>query len=87
MAQEGQEHSLQLKQRRKLSITGVTEVISFEDTAIVLQTSTGDLIVQGQELKLKTLSQEGGQVSVEGTVSALIYEQPRQEGFLRRLFQ
>ena len=86
MAQEGQEHSLQLKQRKKLSITGVTEVISFEDTAIVLQTSMGDLVVQGQELKLKTLSLEGGQVSVEGTVSALVYEQPRQEGFLRRLF-
>jgi len=87
MVQEGQEHSLQLKQRKKLTMTGVTEVVSFEETMIVLQTSMGNLVVQGQELKLKTLSLDGGQVAVDGNISALIYEEPRQSGFLRRLFQ
>ena len=86
MVQEGQEHSLQLKQRRKLTMTGVTEVVSFEDTAVVLQTSMGDLVVQGHDLQLKTLSVEGGQVVVEGSISALVYEEPRQSGW-RRLFR
>lgn len=86
MVQEGQEHSLQLKQRRKLTMTGVTEVVSFEDTAVVLQTAMGDLVVQGHDLQLKTLSVEGGQVVVEGSISALVYEEPRQS-FWGRLFR
>lgn len=79
-------HKLQLNERRQLTMTGVTEVVSFEENAVVLQTSLGTLIVQGRELQLKTLSLEGGQVAVDGSVSALIYEEPRQGGW-RRLFR
>lgn len=78
-------HKLQLAERRQLTMTGVTEVVSFEETAVVLHTSLGTLIVQGQELKLKTLSLDGGQVAVDGTISALIYEEPRLSGWRRLL--
>ena len=86
MAEEHLPHKLQLNERRSLTMTGVSEVVSFEDTAVVLQTGLGTLIVQGQDLKLKTLSLDGGQVAVDGTISALIYEEPRQGGW-RRLFR
>lgn len=79
-------HKLQLNERRQLTVTGVTEVVSFDETAVVLQTSLGTLIVQGRELQLKTLSQEGGQVAVDGTVSSLIYEEPRTGSWRQRLF-
>ena len=78
-------HELSLKERRELTMTGVTEVVSFEENAVVLHTGLGTLIVQGKGLQLKTLSLEGGQVAVEGTVSALIYEEPRVGGW-RRIF-
>ena len=86
MEQEQMPHRLALSERKKLTVTGVTEVISFEDTAVVLQTGLGMLTVQGSELQLKTLSLEGGQVEVEGNIAALIYEEPRQGGWLSRLF-
>ena len=87
MAEEQFPHKLTLNDRRQLTMTGVTEVVSFEDTAVVLRTSLGTLMVQGQDLQLKTLSLEGGQVAVDGTVSALVYEEPRQSGgWLHRLF-
>lgn len=70
-------HKLSLNERRALTMTGVTEVVSFEEQAVVLNTSLGTLLVQGKELKLRTLSLEGGQVAVEGEISALIYEEPR----------
>ena len=79
-------HKLTLNERRQLTMTGVTEVVSFEDSAVVLQTSLGTLIVQGRELQLKTLSLEGGQVAVDGSVTALIYEEPRTGGWRQRLF-
>lgn len=80
-------HKLTLEQRKKLTITGVTEVVSFEDTAVVLKTALGTLVIQGQQLQLKTLSLDGGQVDVDGTVSGILYEEPRPAGgVLRRLF-
>ena len=87
MTEEQFPHKLTLNERKSLTMSGVTEVVSFEETAVVLKTSLGLLTIQGQELKLKTLSLEGGQMEVDGEVSALIYEQPRSEGFWQRLWQ
>ena len=72
-------HKLTLDERSRLTMTGVTEVVSFDDTTVVLRTALGDLEVQGQELKLKALSPEGGQVAVDGHINALYYEEPRQK--------
>lgn len=80
-------HKLTLNQREDLSVTGVSEVVSFDETAVVLKTHLGTLVVQGEGLVLKTLSVEGGQVSVSGHIGSLIYEEPRSEGFFRRLFR
>ena len=79
-------HSLQLKDRRNLTMSGVTEVVSFDDLSVVLKTSLGTLTVQGQELQLKTLSLDGGQVAVEGSVTALVYVEPRSGTWRQRLF-
>ena len=80
-------HKLTLNERKSLTMTGVTEVVSFDETAVVLQTSLGLLTVQGQDLKLKTLSLEGGQVAVDGQIVALIYEEPREAGLWQRLWR
>lgn len=79
-------HKLALDGRKSLTMTGVTEVISFDDTAVLLRTSLGDLSVHGQQLQLKNLSLDGGQVAVEGSIAALVYEEPRRGGGLKRLF-
>ena len=86
MTQARSPHKISLDQRQKLAVTGVTEVVSFDDTAVVLRTELGALLVQGRDLQLKTLSVDGGQVEVDGSVSALNYEEPRdRQGWLRRL--
>ena len=80
-------HKLTLNERRQLTMNGVTEVVSFDDTSVVLRTNMGVLTVHGKELQLKNLSLDGGQVAVDGHISALIYEEPRQGGgWLSRLF-
>lgn len=75
-------HKLVLNERSHLTVTGVTQVVSFDESAVIVHTELGTLVVQGKDLQLKTLLPEGGQVVVEGTVSALIYEQPRPAGSL-----
>ena len=80
-------HKLTLNERSSLSMTGVTEVVSFDDSTVILHTALGTLVVQGRDLQLKTLSPDGGQVAVAGNVSALIYEEPRSSASLwHRLF-
>ena len=79
-------HKLTLDERKRLTMTGVTEVVSFDEAAVVLRTVLGMLEVQGQELKLKTLSLDGGQVAVDGQICALYYEEPREKRNFRGLF-
>ena len=79
-------HKLTLNERKSLTMTGVSEVVSFDENTVVLRTALGTLLVHGKELQLKNLTPEGGQVTIGGTVAALIYEEPRPTGnWLRRL--
>lgn len=80
-------HKLTLNERQQLIVTGVSEVVSFDESTVVLTTDMGTLVVAGSQLQLKNLSVEGGQVAVEGTVTAMSYEEPRPAGgWLHRLF-
>ncbi len=85
MQEEQVAHGLRLDRREKLTMTGVTEVVSFDENMVVLRTGLGALNVHGRELQMKNLSLEGGQVAVEGQISALIYQEPRARGW-RGLF-
>ena len=80
-------HKLQLSDRKFLSMTGVTEVIRFDEEQVLLRTCLGILAVQGKDLQLKMLSPQGGEVSVEGQITALFYQQGVSGGGkLRRWF-
>lgn len=83
---EGLPHKLTLEERKKLTMTGVTEVEHFEEELARLVTERGTVSIHGRELKLKCLSLDGGQVSVTGEVDAVIYEQAREKG-RRRLWR
>lgn len=88
MEQPSMEHKLCLTDRKKLTMTGVTEVIRFDDTTVVLKTGLGSLVIQGKDLQLKELSTDGGQMAVLGTITALGYQEQRSaSGWLSRLFQ
>lgn len=73
-------HKVMLSDRKKLTVTGVSEVISFDETAVHMETVQGSLMVHGTGLRLKNLSPEGGQLEITGTVEAMIYEEPRRKG-------
>ena len=78
-------HKLTLQQREDLTMTGVTEVVSFDEASVILKTHLGTLTVLGENLILKTLSLDGGQVAITGHIHSLVYEEPRDAGFWRKL--
>lgn len=82
-------HSIVLKDRANLTVTGVTDVDSFDETAIVAYTDIGELTIKGTELKINNLSTESGDLSVEGNISALSYAEslPKNTSFFGKLFR
>ena len=81
-------HSVILEERTKLTVTGVDEVLSFDENEVTMRTSRGSLIVRGSELHVGKLAIDTGELGIDGTVSELLYEEEQQrgEGFWARLF-
>ena len=75
-------HNVNLEGRGKLTVTGVRDVESFDESLIVLDTVRGVLLVHGRDLHLQLLSLEGGQAVVDGLVDSLTYEEERKSGGL-----
>ena len=83
-------HELSVKDRRVLSVSGVKEMLGFDERSVRMQTADGELLVEGEDLRVKTLDPDHGQVPVEGRIHALYYpeeEPPRRDGFWARLFK
>ncbi len=70
-------HKLTLDERKKLTLTGASEVVRFDEELVELRTSGGTVLVTGQELKLKCLSLEDGTVVVQGRIDGISYEEPK----------
>ena len=81
------EQKLSLEDRSRLLVTGVSQVLRFEEELVVLETNLGMLHVHGRELKVQDLSLEGSRAVVAGEVSALIFEEPRERSLLGRLLR
>ena len=80
-------HAISLQDRRKLTVSGVEDVESFDENAIVLQTAGGFLVLRGSALHIDRLSIEGGELLVTGHIDSLVYEEPAVKGgFFARIF-
>lgn len=82
-------HHVTMEERSSLTVSGVSDVERFDENEIVMSTSRGTLVVRGEELHIEKLSLDGGDLKVEGSVDALVYEDDgdgRERGLLARLF-
>ena len=72
-----------MEERKKLTLTGATEVVHFDEELVELNTDLGPLLIEGSGLKLKCLSLDDGTIVVEGDLCALRYDGGRKRGLLR----
>ena len=84
--------NLILENREKLSITGVNDVLSFDDQVIILETELGMLTVKGENLRVNKLSIDTSEVIVEGEISYLSYSDKEREkdkggSFISKIFK
>ena len=87
---EEQAHHLELSRREKGTVTGVLEVIAFDEHEILLKTSQGMLTIKGNDLHVSRLDLDSGETELERKVDALLYsgKEPKKKkgSALARLF-
>jgi len=88
----GLSHKLELHNREKGTVTGVLDVISFDENTIVLDTDMGLLTIKGKDLHVSRLSLEKGELDLEGRTDSLVYSsnegyRKSNQSLLSRLFK
>lgn len=68
-------HTIKMEQRENIFITGVNDVISFDEEAVIADTQMDILIIRGQNLHVNKLNLEDGELSIDGEITGLNYEQ------------
>lgn len=67
--------NLILENREKLSISGVIDVLSFDDQIVILETELGMLTIKGEDLRINKLSIDTQDVIIEGNIVSLSYSE------------
>lgn len=83
-------HNIVMENRKRLSVSGVSDVESFNEEEILLLTDLGGLCIKGNNLRIGKLSIEIGEVSLEGDIDSIAYSDVRKNkgaGFLTRIFR
>lgn len=78
-------HSLSLENRNAAAMTGVQEVLAFDENQVILMTEAGEIALTGENLHVTKLMLEEGQLTVEGRLDSIFYTQRRERrGLFRR---
>ena len=81
-------HNIIVEDRKKMTLTGVKDVLSFDDETFVLDTSLGKMTVKGSGLHIINFDTKSGDFSAEGKLYAMVYTSDEKSGgFISRMFR
>lgn len=85
------EHGFSVRARAHVEIRGMTEVLSFDENSVSLATTSGDMMIEGSDLRVNVLDVKEGTVSVDGHVDSIYYRDTNttntSHGLFGRLFR
>jgi sporulation protein YabP len=79
-------HSLNIDRREHVAVTGVSDVISFDEESVIGETEMGTLIIRGSNLHVNRINLEGGELSITGEIDGITYEDPNSSARGKTLF-
>lgn len=80
-------HCVTIDDRKQMKLTGISEVDSFDEQTVVLNTDLGRLTVKGDGLKITGLDVDSGDCGISGNIFGLAYSDEASGGFIKRLFR
>lgn len=84
------ECSMNMENRSKLSVTGVIDVISFDNEAVILDTKMGVLVVKGIDFKINKLNVDVGELIIMGQIDSCGFDdmhERKKESLFAKLFK
>lgn len=80
-------HSVEMKDRAKLSLSGVEDVMGFDENLVLLQTGMGRLSIRGEALHIGRIELGSGELELSGKIQELSYDEtPQRLSLWSRLF-
>lgn len=73
-------HSIIMEKRKNLTVTGVLEVVSFDEATVIMITEMGEITVKGSELHISGFNRDTGDLSMDGVINGLAYTDDRKNG-------
>lgn len=82
-------HNVIMEDRKKLSLSGVTDIDSFDEQTIIAVTEAGELTIRGWNLHITRLNLEQSELMVDGEISSLTYTdtRPKAQGFFSKVLR
>ena len=84
-------HCITLEDRRLLTVSGVSDVDSFDEQSVTVFTQMGELVIKGANLHINRLSLEIGEILIEGEINSLVYSEREDSaskgGFFSKVFR
>jgi len=69
------DHLINMLNRQELELSGVKNVITFDEEEIILETVMGYLYIKGEGLHITNLSLQEGKVALQGNINSLDYKE------------
>ena len=86
MNTEGATGTVTVRDRRELVMDGVKNILGFDECSVTLETTLGEVYIEGDGLKVEALS-EDGRISIKGRFDSLSFSGTRmKKGFLSGVF-
>ena len=82
-------HNVIMEDRKKLTISGVTDIDSFDEQTVIAITEMGEMTIRGWDLHIIRLNLDQSELSIEGEISSLTYTdvKPKAQGFFAKVMR
>lgn len=77
-----------IESRKKLNVSGVKDVLSFDEETLLLNTTLGKMTVKGEGLHIESFNTDTGELVSDGKIHAVVYmSDAKSGGFISRIFK
>ena len=88
----GKMQNIILENRNKLHLSGVLDVLNFDEQLVTVDTELGILIIKGSDLRMNKFNLENTELSIDGEIISMAYDEKnysskKGESFLTKIFK
>ena len=88
MQNENKRYTLIIENRKSVTLNGVENVIGFDEGYVALSTEQGRVVIEGEDLKIESLTRDNGEIFITGAIASLYFaDEKGKSGIFKRIFK